>query len=359
MMKDIQIDLQYQPLIEGPPPQAGNLWDRAASGDNQTINHWANIWIEKAKITKEHFGSFADRSIGKLYGINKYKPAIICGSGPSLKGSIKALKENRELKNPLLTVSCLHNFGYFDDEHCHADYYLTLDSGDVILDDVFEGRKQPAEHYWEQTEGKVLLATITTPKKLFELWRGPVYLFNIMIPDFNVHNEIQKVERFSHYVSAGGNALGGCLYVAQHIFSSHVIHLVGADFCFDYDNTFHSYKTKYDTIGNFVMWPDVYGMPRKTWASYLNFKFWFDWVACNIPGRYVNCSEGLLGSYREGNIKQFQYMSLHDALTPYKMHEKIYREHRDAVSNSLIKREEIKLEDLFSNPAYEQDLAMI
>lgn len=359
MIKDLKIDVLYQQLIEGPPAQMGNLWDRAASGDDATIKHWRETWLKRANEAKEFFGSFGDKSIGKLYGINRYKPAIICGSGPSLKHSIAALKKNRELQNPLLTVSCLHNFGYFEDEGCHADYYLTLDSGEIVLADVFEGRNSPAEHYWAQTKDKVLLATITTPKKLFELWQGPIYLFNIMIPEAGLHNEIQKIERFSHYISAGGNALGGCLYVAQHIFSSHVIHFVGADFCFDYDNTFHSYKTHYDKIGAYIMWPDVYGIPRKTWGSYINFKFWFDWVACNIPGRYVNCSEGLLGAYKEGNIKQFQYMSLSDALIPYQMHEKVFRQHKDAVTNEVLKTEEIRLNELFSNPAFEQDLAMI
>lgn len=359
MLRDLKIDLQYQPLIEGPPAQQGNLWDRAASGDKETITHWEKTWLTHAKSTKELFGSYGSKSIGQLYGINRYRPAIICGSGPSLKESIGALRDNAASAHPVLSISCLHNFGYFQDEGCHADYYLTLDSGDIILEDVFEGRKHPPEYYWEQTENKVLLACITTPKKLFDLWRGPVYLFNIMIPDARVHNEIQSIERFSHYVSAGGNALGGCLYIAHHIFSSHVIHLVGADFCFDYDNTFHSYKTHYDALGNYIMWPDCFGIPRKTWMSYLNFKFWFDWVACNIPGRYVNCSGGIMGSYKEGNIKQFQYMPLKDALIPYRMHEKVMREHRDASTNAVIKQEEIKLQDLFSNSAFEFDMAMI
>jgi hypothetical protein len=359
MLRDLKIDLLYQPLIEGPPAQQGNLWDKAASGDDATIKHWKDIWIQKAKETKEHFGSFGERSIGKLYGINRFKPAIICGSGPSLKNSIGALKENAQMKNPVLSVSCLHNFGYFEDEGFHADYYLTLDSGDVILDDVFESRKHPPEYYWEKTEGKTLLACITTPKKLFELWRGPVYLFNIMIPDAGTHDEIQKVERFSHFISAGGNALGGCFYVAQHIFSSHVIHFVGADFCFDYDNTFHAYKTHYDQPGQYVIWPDVYGVPRKTWMSYLNFKFWFDWVACNIPGRYVNCSDGLMGAYKEGNIKQFQYMPLEDALLPYKGHERVFRQIRDSKTEAVISNDQIILSEMFANPSFEMDLVLI
>lgn len=357
MIRNVNIDLVYQPIIEGPPPSQGNLFQRACAGDAPTIDKWKDIWINHTKAAKERFKSFDEFSVGKLYGLNRMKPAIICGSGPSLKHSIEALKANSQSENPIMNISCLHNFGYFEDEGFHADFYLTLDSGEIVIKDVFESRKNLPGYYWEKTKGKKLLATVATDPKLFDLWQGDIYLFNVMIPDLDIHTQLQAIEKFTHYISCGGNALGGCLYIAKAVFSSDTIHLVGADFCFDYDNTFHSYKTHYDTVGGYQLWPDVFGNMRKTWPSYLNFKFWFDHIACTVPGRYVNCSEGTLGAYREGNIRQFQYMSLKDALIPYQAMDRVFIESRD-LTGAFINKEEIRLKDYFGNSKYEKDLAL-
>lgn len=360
MLRTIEMDLLYQPPIDGPPvPKGTSLFNMAASGDQQTVEKWRDIWLKNTKASKERFGSFADKSVGKLYGINRMKPVIICGSGPSLKHSLKALKDNAACEFPVMNVSCLHNFGYFEDNGFHADYYASLDSGEIVVDDVFEGRDHPSEYYWEKTKGKKLLATVMSPPKLFDLWQGEIYLFAVMMPDFNLQKELQSIEKFTHYVAPGGNALGGCLYLAKAVFCSEAIHLVGADFCFDYDNTFHSYKTHYDAPGGYIIWPDVFGNMRKTWQSYLNFKFWFDHIACNVPGRYINCSEGLLGAYREGNIRQFTYMSLEDALKPYKIMERVFVEHLDPFTRQATKKEEIRLKDYFANAQFDKDMALM
>lgn len=358
MLKTIEIDLVYQPTIDGPPQSQGNLFEKAAANDKPTVEAWRNIWVDLTKKAKDRFGSFADKSIGKLHGINRHKPCVVIGSGPSLKNSIDALRENSKLEHPVMTVSCLHNFGYFEDEGFHSDYYLTLDSGSIVVADVFEGRKEPPEYYWERTKGKTLLATVATQPELFDLWQGEIYLFNVPIPDLEVQKALQDIEKFTHYIAPGGNALGGCFYVAKAIFGSDPILIVGADFCFDYNNQFHSYKTHYDTLGGYIMWPDVYGIPRKTWQSYLNFKYWFDHIACSVPGHYVSCSEGLLGAYHGGNIRQFKYMPLKDALLPYWMSERVFVTQHDAASGQLIEKQEIKLKDYFSNPQFPKDLTL-
>lgn len=357
MLKTIEIDLVYQNLIETPPKSAGNLYDRACSSDEVTVNAWREIWLKNYQATKDRFGSFADHSIGKLYNINAQKGAIVVGSGPSLKESIEALRENASMPNRLMTVSCLHNFGYFEDEGFHADFYLSLDSQKIVVQDVYEGRKHPPEHYWEATKGKKLLAYIGSDPSLFEHWQGEIYLFNCLIPDLKLREQLDGIEKFTHYVSSGGNALGGCMYVAKAIMGSDVIHYVGADFCFDYNNTFHSYKTHYDQPGGYVLWPDVFGILRKTWPSYLNFKFWFDHIAMNVPGRWVNCSFGTLGAYQGGNLRHFQYMSLKDALVPYQMADRVFFETRDD-DGKVQTREEIRLKELFNNAQYDKDIVI-
>jgi len=333
MLRNLDIDLVYQPLIEGPPPREGDIHKRSCIADDTTVSHWRDTWIKNYKACVDKYGNLGEHSMGRLYGSNMHKPAIVIGSGPSLKHSIEALKQNAKEANPILTISCLHNFGYFEDEGFHADYYLTIDSGKIVLDDVIEGRLQPKEFYWEKTKGKKLLACALTDPEVLERWQGEVWLFNALIPDDSYRAEIDKIQRFAHYISCGGNALGACMYAAKVFMGSDTIHYVGADFCFDYNNQFHSYKTHYDDIGQYMIAPDVFGMKRKTWLSYLNFKFWFDWVACNIPGRWVNCSEGLLGAYLEGNIKQFTYMPLKDALLPFQMTDRVYLQEFDAATN--------------------------
>lgn len=355
MLRTINIDLVYQPLIEHLPQN--DTYQKACAADQTTIQHWKDIWVQNTQKTKDHFGSFAEKSIGKLFGTNKNKPAIICGSGPSLKHSIEALKENKRLDEPLTVVSALHNFGYFEDEGCHADYYITLDAGDIILKDVYEGRKEIPEYYWEKTKDKTLIAAVTTPVELFKKWQGNVYLFNILVPHPEIQMKMQSIERFAHYISSGGNASGGCLYFSKAILGSDPIHFVGVDCCFDYDNTFHSYKTAYDQVGQYVVHPDLFGIPRKTWGSYLGFKYFFDWFSMNIPGNYVMCSEGIVGAYPQGNLKSFKYMSLMDALKPYQIAQRVFLEQKDALGN-LLNREEIKLKELFSKPDYDRDIVV-
>jgi hypothetical protein len=324
MKKTITIDLLLQPPIEVPPPKYGDLYKIACSGDGVTIASWRETWLKNYQLTKDRYGEFASRSFGQLFGVNRHKPAIVIGSGSSLRNSIEALKDNRNQKNPVTTISCLHNFGYFEDEGCHSDYYLTLDSGPIVLTDVTEGRKNPPEYYWEKSKDHVLLCNVASDPVLLDKWQGKIYLFNTLIPDAGIRDEYAKIERFSHYISSGGNALGACMYTAKALMGSGEIIYVGADFCFDYDNHFHSYPTQYDNfkgggLGNTVRWPDIYGIPRITWPSYMNFAFWFNWVSLNIPGRWVSASEGIMGAFPEGNLTSFKYVSLKNALENYRI----------------------------------------
>ena len=66
---------------------------------------------------------------------------------------------------------------------------------------------------------------------------------------------------------------------------------------------------------------DVFGNRVKTWKSYYNFKVWFDYIAENVPGTYINCTEGgIFGAYRDGNIKAVKQMPLQTFLNMCFMH---------------------------------------
>ena len=115
---------------------------------------------------------------------------------------------------------------------------------------------------------------------------------------------------------------GACLYVAKGILGSPTTIFVGADFSFDPgDAKFHSWSSKYDAnVGNCVPIYDVFGHKVKTWPSYMNFKYWFDWVTIQVPGVYINCSEGgCLGSYAEGNLFTIRQMDLEPCLDMFNM----------------------------------------
>lgn len=359
MLKQLTIDVMYQPLIDRPPQLpsgSDNLYAEACRGDQTTIASWRDTWIANYKATKEHFGDFASKSIGKLYGSNRQRPCIVLGSGPSLKDALPALKRNRKAPNPVTSISCLHNFGLFEDEDCHADYYLSLDAGEIVMRDISESRDHDAEYYWEKTKGKVLIAYVGSNKQLWEKWQGEICLFNSLIPDAALRDEMKAIEHFTHYVSSGGNAGGACFYVAKSVLCSDPIILVGMDCCFDYDNTFHAYKTHYDTVGNYVPWPDIYGIPRKTWQSYLNFKYWWDDRVMNIPGNYINASDGLLGAYPGGNLRHYKYMSLDRALAVYESFDVLKLQQKAVGKDGVLEEEPFMVKDYFENPKQEHDI---
>lgn len=319
MARKAEIILEYQNYIPAPPAAPEQLYAAACQNDGPTISHWRKIWLDNVRANKARFGSFAEHSIGQLFLAHNLKPAFIAGSGPSLKVNGALLKDRAGI--PL--VSCLHNFHFFEDNGVDVDYYVTLDAGPVVIEEVSEGGTLPAEEYWARTKGKTLIAYIGTDPRLFDKWQGKVYFFNAPVPDLEFRAEMDKIEPFHAYISNGGNVLGACLYFAKGWLGCGQIAFVGADFAFGYDKKFHAWDSKYDAnLGYVLKATDVYGNKVLTWQSYANFKSWFDWVACKIPGFYVNCTEGgTFGAYPEGNIMDVKQMDLSQFISIYTMPE--------------------------------------
>lgn len=313
-----EVLLEYQNYIESLPVQPQQLYSQACSNDQITIESWRNIWIKNIQENHKKFGSFKDKSVGHLYGSQKYKPVIVAGAGPSLKMNGLELKN----KKNICLLSCLHNFHYMIDNGIDVDYYVTLDAGEVTVEEVYEGGSKKPEEYWELSKGKKLLAYIGTSPRLLEKWQGEVYFFNAPIPDPSISAAIEAVEPFHLYISNGGNVLGACVYLAKAIMGANPIAFVGADFSFSYDKKFHAWDSKYDAkLGYVVKACDVFGQKVLTWQSYHNFKGWFDWLASTIPGLYINCSEGgTFGSYPDGNIMAVKQMSLAQFFEMYHLH---------------------------------------
>jgi hypothetical protein len=317
-MKERTIQCEYQPYIARPPVRnTRELYNRAASADEPTIASFGQQWLDHIKANREKFGPFKNKCIGNLFGKYLHRPVIVAGSGPSLKFNADQLKNRGSI--PL--VSCLHNFQYFMDKGIKTDYWVTLDSQLVTVEEVSEGGQLSPEEYWAKTEGQVLLAYIGTHPELLERWRGEIYFYNSPMPDPDLREKIADIEVFNNWVSSGGNVLGAAMYIAKAYFGAGATVFVGADFSFGYDKKFHSWDSKYDrSMGNYIHAVDVFGHKVPTWPSYNNFKSFFDYVACEVPGIYINCSEGgTLGAYPDGNLMAIKQMDLDECLRMYNM----------------------------------------
>lgn len=328
----VEMKLRFQNYIETAPVTSAQLHAQAASSDGPTIAAWRDTWIRNIQTNYKKYGGFAEHSIGKLFNANKYRPAIIAGSGPSLKKNGHLLKDRGDI--PL--VSCLHNFHFFEDQGIHVDYYVTLDAGPVTVEEVSEGGAHEPSWYWERTRGKKLIAFIGTHPELLEKWQGEVFFFTCPLGDKTFNDAMLEMAPFEVYLGTGGNVLGACLYFAKGWLGSNPIAFTGADFAFSYMNKFHGWDSKYDAhLGQVIKCMDIYGNKVLSWQSYNNFKAWFDQVCMDVPGIWINCSEGgTLGAYFEGNIMAIKQMTLASFLDMYEMSRHLLPQAQSASSGS-------------------------
>lgn len=333
MTRTAEIVLDYQNVIDGPPKDPQALYQQACSNDGPTVASWRDRWIANIRANHKRFGSFREHGLGALWGKHQYLPCFAVGSGPSLKTNAHELKKNRGIP----VVSCLHNFHYLEDLGVKVDYYVSLDAGDVVLEEVSEGGSRTEDEYWALTKDRTLLAYIGSSPKLFEKWQGKVYLFNCPVPEPTVTAAVAELEPFGTYVSSGGNVLGACMYIAKGIFGCNPVAFLGADFSFSYLNKFHAWDSKYDAnLGVCMPLYDVFGVKVKTWRSYANFKSWFDYICVTVPGLWVNCTEGgCLGSYAEGNMMQVRPMDLSRFLEMYHINDNLQVQCADPTAMDL------------------------
>jgi len=329
-------NLEYQDPIPRPPIEPESMNQSASENDRATVDHWRDTWIRNARANKEKFGSFAEKGIHRLYNQWKWQPCIIIGAGPSLRFNAHRLKAG-ELKmgdkvieswkgNPgIKVISCLHNFAWLTDLGVKVDLWCTLDAGDIVINEIFEGGTKDHEFYRKASESQKVLAYIGTNPLFFDNWRGEVNFFNSILPNQSLQDAVDEVEVYIPTVSSGGNVLGGCMYIAKAMFGCNPIIFMGVDYCYDKDHQFHPWKSKYDKLGRYIRVVDVYGDKSPTWRSYLNFKTHIELTTLRAPGVYINCTEGgLLGAYPEGNIIQIEQMPLEKALEMYRISDHPY-----------------------------------
>ncbi len=313
MPRIAEVELRYQDVIAAPPQAPGALRNQAASNDGPTVNSWAKTWVKQIRANREAVGGdFSVQGVGKLHGLHRGQACIVAGSGPSLAVNGAQLAKRGGL--PL--ISCLHNFHFFEDRDVKPDFYISLDAGEVVLEEIAEGGKLTPDEYWARTADHTLIAYVGSHPDLLKKWQGKIYWYNAPLPAGDAKKEADEAAGFYTFLGSGGCVFGAGLYFAKAILGCQTVALVGADFSFDYKKKFHGWDSKYDVeLGATIRASDVYGVKRDTWQSYYNFKCWFEYVACAVPGDYYNCTEGgILGAYSDGNIAQFKYMDLKDFL---------------------------------------------
>ena len=321
MRRTIEIDLEFMPYIPCSPQGLDNMHKQACNNDEITINTWRNIWVKNMTENFRDYGPFHTKGVTQDYLKFKWQPVIVAGSGPSLKDNIDKIKLASDKGIPI--VSCLHNYHYFIDHGIKAHAYVSLDAGDVVIDEIAEGGSRSLEDYLETTKDNKLYSFIGSPNKLHKLWKGEVLFFNSPIPDEVVKQGTDKIGVFSNWVSSGGNVLGASVYISKGFLGANPICFVGADFSFSYTKNFHGWDSKYDAnIGHAIRATDVFGNSRLTWQSYYNFKVWTDWLCQRVKGTWINCTEGgILGAYPEGNIQDIKQMYLKDFIRMYTFYE--------------------------------------
>ena len=321
MRRTLEMDLEFLPYLDQPPVQPAQLQKKATSNDAVTIDAWRDIWINNAKENHERYGPFVNTHLGLEWGRFRNQPAIVVGSGPSLKNSIEALKQNKSIP----VISCLHNFHYLVDNDIKVDLWVTLDSGKVTIEEISEGGQHPPEYYIEKTKGQKLAAYIASDPELIETWKGEVLWFSCGIPDKKIREAMDDIEKFEVYISNGGNVLGASMYIAKAFWGCNPIAFTGADFCFDYIKKFHPWDSKYDgKLGKALITNDIFGNKVYTWQSYNNFKGWFEGVTMRVPGEWINISEGgTLGAYPNGLIPSIKQMAAVDFVRGYHICEEI------------------------------------
>lgn len=329
-IKTIEMDLEYMNLIQNPPQTPQDMYSQAASNDRITCDTWRRPWIDQKHQNSKKYGPLGQKTIAPLFNKYKNQPCIVVGSGPSLAKNVHLLKnhvvkdvdgKDRELswdEIGIPVISCLHNFHYLVDHGAHVDYFVTLDAGPVVTEEVWEGGLHEPDYYWEKTKDYTLLAYVSTHPTLLEKWQGKVMFFASPIPALDIYDEMQKDDPVYTLISSGGNVLGACVYIAKIMGCNPVI-FTGADFCFSYTKQFHPWKSKYDgKLGHAFRAIDVYGNKVLTWQSYFNFAQWFNWLCMTIPGIYVNCTEGgIMGCSQDGILMQTNPMDLSRALKMY------------------------------------------
>jgi hypothetical protein len=314
----------FSRVIDCPPvPNSAALYKQACANDDITVLSWMPQWKKKSADNRAKY-DFSTMSASEDMHKQKGKPVVLAGSGPSLKRNAKHLKN----KGDICVVSCLHNFGMFEDLGVMGpnDYYLTLDAGEITIPEMLEaGKKYTEEEYWARTKDRTLICSIYSPTILLDKWQGRKLFFFAPTPNDELKKHISGLLDFNKVpcFQVGGNALGACFYYARAILGAGPVIFIGADFSFDYAHKFHPWENTYQFAG-VVPCVDIYGNRVFSWQSYVNFAAWLTFQAMGGQGGnnhiMINATEGgILGAYPDGNIKQIIQMDLRTALWTFNM----------------------------------------
>lgn len=213
----IEMVLECQPYIPGPPQGKQALWNNAVKNDGVTTTSWRDTWIRQTEENSKSF-DFSANSAMACHHKARYQPVIVAGSGPSLKKNWQMLlpsptEENRPGRCGIKMVSCLHNFGFMEDRDLMGpdDYYITLDAGEITLSEVTEGGEaHDDDWYWERTKDRTLIAYHAAYPAMLRKWKGKILWFTTPT---NSHEMGQELAKFVNYTKVPVLNVGGAFSV--------------------------------------------------------------------------------------------------------------------------------------------------
>jgi hypothetical protein len=263
-----------------------------------TIKGKQKKWLKNLKVNNKKW-DFHKHDAHSMHDMDLGDTVYIVGASPSLENNIDDLKGRKTI------FACGHILKYLLDNDIKPKFVFVVDCEEEEIEFINIGDK---------AKGITLIADICISPKVLEVWKGDV-LFVKGIMHKKMDKKIKKITSFSSEVSSGGNVVGMMTVIAWSIGIKRIV-FVGTDFSY-IGNAFYvrDELVKQNlpaTSIDFCYTYDIKGNKVNTLARLFMYKFFID--SCSIFAEdveFINATEGgILGAYKEGNLKSIKQMSL-------------------------------------------------
>lgn len=164
----LRANSSYEQTIEMSYDVLDSQLARAALYTGFVMDEYNMIWNTWRSLTKSpRIYENPANLIGRSWKPAKTLRAVVTASGPSLDQSIDSLKR---LKKDHVIIACASSYGTLIANDIIPDFLCLLERGDFMISQY----RQVAREVGSRTR---LLASTTTPSKLYELFRNPMIYF--------------------------------------------------------------------------------------------------------------------------------------------------------------------------------------
>ena len=258
-----------------PVETVNKLIDKPGLFDQETEHAMLPAWCKNFAGNIETGLLSRYGGIGVLNGLEKGRPAVVCGGGPSLDFSLNLIKQAQaELERPPLIICCTTTLATLAQAEIRPDYVLALDGGPFIKMHL-EGFSQ-----WSGDNQVPLILSVCVEPQVALKWLGPVHYFVTTAgPGSMTDCFVYMVPQFGPegWIPALGCVANACVYFAGSTLGCREIYLAGVDFCFLYDR---GYCKRFTVDENFQFEPipdpgpksgnmlaEIEGVDGRTWLA--------------------------------------------------------------------------------------------